>query len=588
MEWEERMNCHATRAGRPAYRRLATAISATALLTLPVTAFAATGPSADDFLHPSGAEWILPAGDYSGNREVKESEITGKTVGDMQSAWTFKIPDDSPIEASPIEWHGTVYLTSAHDEVYAIDAKSGTLKWRYAERPDQLVGFQRNRGVALLDGNVYVATLDGHIVALDAQTGKKVWDKQEVKNPKDSFYTMQPVPYKGMLILGASNGDWGGRGEISAFDPKDGKRLWQWITVPGPGDPANKTWEGDSWKRGGAAVWNGVAIDPGSNTLYIDTGNPQPDFLGAKRKGKNLYTDSMIALDISGAKPKMKWYHQFIAHDTHDWDPAMPPLLFTAKVDNKERKLVAAGDKGGNFWILDATTGKLLHHLPVSYQFNHNSHPTQSGNFACPNTNGGVEYNGGAYDPVSNTIIVPSINQCGQWKSFAEAPYIPGQFYLGGKFPSLVGPNYGWLNGIDANTGMMNWRHYFDLPASGGALVMTNGSQSIVFTGQLDGEFDAFDAGTGKLLWHHDTGASIIAPPATYAMDGERYVVVASGQPGFLKVPEMKQQMGPAVLTAFVSKPANATVSSGSGNQGASPTGSGSSRSTYPKKNNSP
>jgi alcohol dehydrogenase (cytochrome c) len=581
------MNRHATRAARPFYRRAVPAISAAALLALPGAALAASGPSANDFLHPNGAQWILPAGDYSGNREVKESEISSKNVGDMQPAWTFKIPDDSPIEASPIVWNGTVYLTSAHDEVYAIDAKTGKLKWQFADHPDQLVGFQRNRGVALLDGNVYVATLDGHIVALDAETGKKVWDKQEVQDPKDTFYTMQPVPYKGMLLLGASNGDWGGRGDISAFDPKDGKRLWQWITVPGPGDPANKTWEGNSWKRGGAAVWSGVAIDPGSNTLYIDTGNPQPDFLGAKRKGKNLYTDSMIALDLSGAQPKMKWYYQFIAHDTHDWDPAMPPVLFTAKVDGKDRKLAAAGDKAGNLWILDATTGKLLHHLPVSYQYNQTTQPTKAGNVACPNTNGGIEYNGGAFDPASNTFIVPSINQCGQWKSFAEAPYIPGQFYLGGKFPSLVGPNYGWLNAVDASAGTMAWRHYFKLPANGGALVMNDGSSSIVFTGQLDGEFDAFDSGTGELLWHHATGASIIAPPATYTMDGQRYVVVASGQPGFLKVPEMKQQPGPAVLSAFVSKPANTAVSSGSEPQGTSTTGSGSSQPPSPEKKGS-
>ena len=236
--------------------------------------------------------WTLPAGNYSGNRFVKESEITAGNVGGLQAAWTFTIPDNSPIEASPIMWHDMVFITSAHDDVYALDAKTGKLDWQFTEHPTQIVGFSRNRGVAVLDGKVFIATIEGHLIALDAMTGKKVWDKLEVKDPKTSFYTMQPVPYKGELLLGVSDGDWGGIGNISAFSPKDGKRLWEWDTIPKPGQPGNKTWSGDSWKRGGAAIWSGIAIDPRTDTLYADLGNPQPDFLDRFRKGSNLYSDS--------------------------------------------------------------------------------------------------------------------------------------------------------------------------------------------------------------------------------------------------------------------------------------------------------
>ena len=528
-------------------------LAGAAAFALPAAAFSQSGPSSSALLkaQSDSANWILPAGNYTGNRQVKESEITPANVGQMKVAWTFDIPGKGPVEASPIVWNGTIYITSYHNDVYALDAKTGKMKWQYNPKPTQIVGFPRNRGVGILDGVLYEAMINGHLVALDAKTGKVLWNKQTVANPKNSFYTMQPVPYKGKILLGVSNGDWGGIGNISAFDPKTGKRLWQWDAVPGPGQKGHDSWSGNSWKRGGGAIWSGVAIDPDTDTLYADTGNPQPDFLGSVRKGANLYTNSMVALDISGKKPKLKWYYQFVPHDTHDWDPAMPPVRFTGKVDGKETKLVAAGDKAGNFWILNAENGHLVSHTPVSYQMGQNTEPPKHGaNYACPNTNGGVEFNGGSYDPQTNTFFVPSTNQCGRWTAKDKAEYIAGQFYLGGGFPSLVGPNSGWFNAVNVATGIFNWRHHLGLPANGGALVMDSPMGSVVFTGMLNGNFDAYNPKNGDLLWHHDTGASIIAPPATFTMGGARYVLVAAGDPGWQKVPELKR-IGPDTLTAF-------------------------------------
>ena len=540
-------------------------LTGVAVIALPIMAHAETGPSSDALMNPKAdsANWTLPAGQYSGNRQVKESEISPQNIDAMKVAWTFKIPDGDPIEASPIVWNGIAYVTSSHDDVYAIDVKTGDLKWKYNPSPVQLAGFPRNRGVAVFDGKVFIAMLNGHMAALDAKTGKELWNKQTVEDPKNSFYSMQPVPYKGKILIGVSNGDWGGIGNISAFDPKTGDRLWQWNSVPAPDEPGHDSWQGDSWKRGGGAIWSGLAIDAETDTLYVDTGNPQPDFLGAARQGDNLYTDSMVALDISGAKPKMKWYHQFTPHDTHDWDPSMPPVLFTGTVDGKQMKLAAAGDKAGNFWLLNAENGDLISKTPVSYQRNQDTAPAQNGvNYACPNTNGGIEYNGGAYDPATNTFYVPSTNQCGKWSANDKAEYIAGQFYLGGAFPSLVGPNTGWFSAIDVGTGVFKWRDHLNLPANGGALVMTYSKggksgedESIVFSGMLNGNLNAYDAKSGKVIWHHDTGASIIAPPATFAMNGRRYLLVASGDPGWLKVPELTKKPGPAVLTAFKSGP---------------------------------
>jgi alcohol dehydrogenase (cytochrome c) len=520
------------------------------IATVPRASAAETGPTSETYANAGSdtANWVLPAHDYSGNRYLSSSLITPSNVTGLKRAWRFRIPDDSPIETAPIVWNGTVYVTSAHDNVYALDAATGALKWQFGYHP-HVIAFSANRGVGLMAGRVYIGTLDGHLIALDAASGKVAWNVVGVHDPTNTFYSMSPVPYKNMLLLGASNGDWGGVGYISAFDAATGKRMWDWKTVPGPGEPGHDSWSGDSWKRGGAAVWSGVAIDPTSGTLYADLGNPQPDFLGTVRKGANLYTNSMVALDISGAKPKLKWYHQFVPHDTHDWDPAMPPVLFHGKVGGADRSLVASGDKAGNFWVLDASSGALVHHLAVSTQRGQNTDPSPTGTIACPNTNGGVEFNGGSYSPQTNTFYVPSVNECGIWKSSGHAVYIGGQFYLGGSFPKLYGRNTGWMNAIDIDSGTFKWRHHLTLPGVGGALTTSTG---VVFSGELDGNFDAYDASSGKVLWHYPTGSTIEAPPTSYVAGGKQYVIVGSGQPGNQLVPELPKTNAGSMITAFV------------------------------------
>ena len=210
-------------------------------------------PSATDFTktRDDNSNWILTAKNYSNDRYVDQTSITPANVKDLKPVWTFKVDDNGPIEAQPLIWHGTAYLTSAHDHVYAIDVKTGKLKWEFQDSP-HVIAFAANRGVALLDGKVYVATLDGHLIALDAESGKKVFDVVGVSDTTNAFYTAAPLPYynaatgKSELLLGVANGDWGGLGNISAFDPADGHRIWQFNTVPGVGEKGNSTWSGDS------------------------------------------------------------------------------------------------------------------------------------------------------------------------------------------------------------------------------------------------------------------------------------------------------------------------------------------------------
>jgi alcohol dehydrogenase (cytochrome c) len=512
-------------------------------------------PTIQDFpqAHSNNSSWILTGKGYDNNRYVADTTITPDNVKNLKPVWTFKIDDNGPIEATPMVWNGTVYVSSAHDHVYAIDAKTGKLIWEFQDNP-HVIAFAANRGVALLDGKVYIATLDGRLVALDAKTGKTVFDVVNVHDTSNSFYTAVPIPYhnpttgKNELLLGVANGDWGGLGNISAFDPETGKRLWQFNTVPGPGEKGHNTWSGDSWKQGGAAVWTQMAIDPHTGILYANAGNPQPDFNGPARLGSNLYSDSLLALNISGAKPKLVWYHQFIAHDTHDWDPVMPPLLFTGKVHGQSMQLVADGDKAGNFWLLNSATGQLVNHLQISMQYNQNSEPSLQGNTACPNTNGGVEFNGGSYDPQTNILYLPSSNECGFWHATKNVVYIAGQFYLGGAFPTFVGPSTGQLNAIDIDTGVFAWRYHDPLPMAGGALTTGSG---LVFTGMLNNDFDAFDAKTGQKLWSYNTGSPIIAPPVLFTEDGTDYVAVASGPAGNQQLPEMPTANAGTMLTMF-------------------------------------
>jgi alcohol dehydrogenase (cytochrome c) len=523
------------------------------------SARAQTTPSPQEFLNAASdnANWILPAKSYTGNHYTNATQISPNNVSGLQLAWKFMVDDTGPMEVSPIVYNGTMYATSAHDHVYALDAATGKVKWEFKDSP-HVISFAANRGIGLLDGNVYIGTLDGHLIALNAETGQKVWDKVTVDDIANAFYTMAPVPYhdaatnQDMLLLGVSNGDWGGIGNISAYDPKDGHLIWRWVTVPGPGQPGHDTWSGDSWKRGCAATWGGATIDAAAHLLYLNLGNPCPDFLGTVREGDNLYSDSMVALDISGKEPTLKWYHQFIPHDTHDWDPPMQPVLFTGKVGDNPRNLVATGDKAGNFWVLDAATGQLVDHTVAGFQKGVDTAPSVEGNIACPNTLGGIEYQGGAFDPATNAFYVPSQNECGRWTANKEVMYIAGQFYAGGAFPKLVGPNTGQMNAIDVSTGVFNWRHHFDLPNYGGALVTASG---LVFSGNLGGNENAFDAKTGQILWSYDTGGYIQAPSEAYEVNGKEFVVVASGPAGNAEIPELPNTSGQqASISAFTLK----------------------------------
>ena len=250
-------------------------------------------------------DWILPGKTYQDNRYTGLEQITPQNVQMLAKAWSTEIADNGQQETSPIIWHGTMYLSTPHESVLALDAATGKLKWQFPYNPSYTITYAVNQGVGIADGNIFVATQDCRVIAIDATTGKQSWNVNGCPNDRyastaNSWFHMAAYVYKSQIILGTSGGDTGAIGHVMAFSTSDGHRLWDWQAIPGPGQPGHNTWPGDSWQHGGGAVWSGLAIDPATDTLYVAPGNPGPDLVDVHRKGRNLYTNSLVALDISG------------------------------------------------------------------------------------------------------------------------------------------------------------------------------------------------------------------------------------------------------------------------------------------------
>jgi alcohol dehydrogenase (cytochrome c) len=539
-------------------RILLSAVGTLLFFTFTVTAtlVRATTPSfpySDDLLRAGEDDdnWILPAKTYYGNRYTALTEIDKTNVRTLRQAWRTDLADDGEQEAAPIVSRGAMYISTPHDGVLALNASTGKLLWQAPYNPEYVLAFAVNRGVGLADGKVFIATQDCRVIALDASTGKSVWNVQGCLDTSNSWYSMAAYVYKNQIIVGTGGGDMGNIGLISAFSIAEGKRLWDWKTIPGPGQPGHETWPGDSWKHGGGAVWSGLAVDPRTDTLFVAPGNPGPDLVLNGRAGKNLYTNSLVALDISSGSPRVKWYYQLLQNDTHDADPAMIPVLFEGQVSGQTRSLVAIGDKAGNFVLLDRVSGQVVHRLALSNQVGIDTPPTREGAEACPNHGGGIEWNGGAYDPSSNSFLVPSTEECGIWKITSDNPqYIPGQPYEGGPLPKRQNGT-GELTSIDVDSGKLRWRNALPYPAEGGVLITATG---LAFTSDVGGNVYAFDAATGQQYWKDSTGSAAVAPISAYRHNGIEYLAVVVGEAGNQQTPNLPASAGSHVIAYRLGK----------------------------------
>lgn len=470
---------------------------------------------------PPNSEWLAYNGSLDGTRYSDLSSLSVQNVGHLKKVCQVKLESGGTFQSGPLLVHGTMYLTTFNG-TYALDPATCATKWHNVHKPLGPEAFNTNRGVAYLDGKVFRGFQDGHLAAFDAATGKQLWDVTVGNAKKSEFLSSAPIAWESMVFSGIAGADWGSRGRMMAFDAKTGRPIWRFDLIPAGKETGASTWgNADSVSTGGGSTWTTYALDTHDGSLYVPVGNPAPDFSKDYRPGINLYTDSIVVLDAKTGK--LKWYHQFVANDSHDYDIGASPALVTT---SGGKHLVVVGAKNGMLYALDRDSHEVVWRLPVSERSNVDKPPTIAGVHICPGWIGGVEWNGPAYDPQTNDIYVNSVHACATYK-IGEVRYTQGSFFLGGAI--VMDPLktwYGWTTAINADTGKIVWRFKAPTPM---IAAVTPTAGGLVFTGDMNGTVLAFNAQNGKQLFEASVPGTMAGGVVTYMDSGKQYLMVESG-----------------------------------------------------------
>ena len=487
---------------------------------------------------------------YEQTRYHPASQINTGNVARLRPAFIFQTEVLESMQTAPIVVDGVMFITTSFNHVYAVDAVTGKEFWHYKHKPGAVTTYccgPNNRGVAILDGKLFMGTLDAKMVALDAKTGKLLW-ATELGDPELGYSeTMAPVAVNGKILIGTNGGEYGIRGFVKAYSATDGKLLWTFNTVPDKGhegvwavnDATNRNMHrdiaaekaqfakgGDFYKTLGGGVWMAPAVDTDTNTVFFVVGNPSPDLYGAERPGDNLYTDSIVAVDLNTGA--YKWHYQYIAHDVWDLDAVSPVILTEAAgKDGKMRKVAIHGGKTGHVYVHDRASGELIRFSEAMVpQENMWVLPTKDGARMLPGANGGVEWSPMAVNPKHRLAYAANLHQPMTYH-VEEAKYPGGKLWLGGAFKVVASEKqWGRLAAVNIDTGKMVWKFDTDQPLIGGVLATAG---DLVFNGEGNGLFRAFDARTGRKLWEYQCGAGVNAPAVSYMVGGKQYVAVAAG-----------------------------------------------------------
>ncbi len=473
-------------------------------------------------------DWLLHGRDYKNQRFSPLDQINRDNIDKLVPAAVVQTGMVGSFETTPLVIQGVMYLTTPvvdnEMKIMALNAATGERIWTttYKLGTYKICCGPVNRGVAAGYGYLYVVTLDDQLVALSASTGKVQWQKQ-VADPRAGYSeTMAPQIYDGKVIVGSSGGEWPIRGFVAAYDAKSGDKVWNWDAT----DP--ETFSGDSWKQGGGMVWTTPAIDTERKLVIFSTGNPNPDLYGESRKGDNLYTDSIVALHTDTGK--LAWHYQEVKHDVWDYDAVSNVVLFDVEKDGKTIPAAGEAGKTGWFYIVDRRDGKLIRKSEpfVMQSDNMFTTPTKEGVVMLPGANGGAEWSPPAYSPKNKLVYILGMDQLMKFTTDGEPMTLPGQIRLGSTFANVEdeGIQDGIFTAINVNTGKISWQYKAPQPMVGGALATAG---NLVFTGEGNGWFDAFDADSGARLWRFNLGAGVNAPPISYRVDGEQYIAVAAG-----------------------------------------------------------
>ncbi len=495
----------------------------------------------NNFLHTNG--------NYDQTRYFPGKQINTSNVGKLHPAWIFQTEVKESQETTPIVVNGVMYVTTSFDHVYALNAKTGEEYWHYTHAMGPITTYccgPNNRGVAVYDDKVYLATLDSKLVALDAKTGSIVWQTQIADPTLGYSETMAPTAVNGKILIGTNGGEYGIRGFVRAYDAKTGKLIWNfdttaeksvgvWATHDATGHDMHRDIEaekaqlaktGDPYKTVGGGVWQNPAVDLKLNRIFFVVGNPSPDLDGAIRPGDNLYTESLVAVDLDTGK--YACHFQFIPHDVWDLDAVSPTVLVDAK--DKDGNVVPAvihGNKIGNVFVNSRKDCSLIRFSqPMVSQEGMWTLPTAEGARMLPGANGGVEWSPMAVNPELGLTYAVNLHQPMTYQ-VQSSPYPGGKLWLGGAFKVIATEeSFGNVTAVDYNTGKIAWQKKTPLPMMGGALTTAGG---LMFTGEGDGWFRAYDAKSGDVLWSFFAGAGVNAPPASYSVDGKQYIVVGAG-----------------------------------------------------------
>lgn len=478
---------------------------------------AGSAPTDAELAAPGAGDWLMYNRTYSGDRNSPLAQITATNAHQLQPVCMMQLGVTGSFQSSPIVYKGAGYVSTTYG-VFAFDPATCQRRWNYTHVASGEEGFRTNRGMTIYDGKLFRGTSDAHLLAIDAQTGKLLWDVHVADASAGYSIGAAPVVYKGKVIVGLAGGDNGTPGHVYAFDAKTGALAWTFDTID------KKSWTAGA-ELGGGATWTTVAVDPVEGTVFVPVGNPAPDFNPEGRPGDNLYTNSVVALDA--ATGKVRWHVQQIAADIHDWDTAAAPILY----EQDGRRFMAVGNKAGHLFIYDRDTHALVSRTAVVEHKNADVVFGATPVHVCPSPMAGVEWNGPAYDPRSRAIFVNSIQACATF-AVKRTGYQRGSLYLEGEIKlDPISQSTGWTRALDAATGRAMWTRAMPAAMVGGVTPTAGG---VVLTGGADGNFLVLDQATGTTLYSFNTGGEISGGVATYEVGGKQYVAVASGGPGVM------------------------------------------------------
>jgi alcohol dehydrogenase (cytochrome c) len=531
----------------------------------------------DRLLDPEAGDWINVRRTYDGAGYSPLSQINSENVDQLRVAWAYSFSDDTRWAPNPVVANGIIYVSESGGKVHAIDAATGRAVWVYQRQlPEDISvsqAFNRARGVAVAYDKVYYGTADSYLVALDARTGEVVWETMTGDYKTGRGHSHPPIVADGKVIIGMNGGEFKTRGTVQAFDAETGELVWQVYTVPERGEPGSETWaeEDEIW---GGATWGTPTYDPETQTVYIATGQPLPWSGLLRGPGDNLYTNSILALDVDTGE--MKWYFQTLPHDYWDLDSPFESVLVDLEIDGEVRKALVHHTKTGWGIVLDRVTGEFLHAYQIAYQnviegwdengrpiFNPEARPgydaQNSGErfFTCPHLHGARNVHQTSYSPDTGLIYQGVNNHCMNVE-YVDAEYRPGRLWVGFRYDTVLAPGYdhvGEFAAFDPATGERKWTYVTESGAPMSASALTTAG-NLVFGGTTDREFFALDATTGELLWSITLNGDVTGSPITFMVDGKQYVAIGAGgtvaaSTSFAPLVGLRTQPGSGVLWVF-------------------------------------